>query len=1395
MRIVDSRDLFEGQDSAKAKLKEELKKQRGNAAKPASEPDLNQDASEPTKELTPDLIGEGYGFSKESENDWVQEGVGPNGESYSVSRGSDGKWTVSERSGAGPDNFEDRDLENFDNAKEAFEFANDQGQSPNEFDQDWVDELMSDEGADLNQGLAAPMSPIDFVLKDKVDESKLSPANRKKYAKQISDINAAIFSNNRKKINDLLSRAALDRDMPDDVYSALAGARDAHDTRKWQVENMLAGGSAEELEEMINDPEFAGWRDRLQDAFDYQTEIDEINLDQDVSVLSEKQSEAASGKQYAFLDEFLAERQLDPATEQAFRDALENKNLNKAQASALIGIGRAADFKPEVDSSKPSERMLNSLQGYLATKDLAPSEIKEALDSLQKDGSRDNVDALLNKLRRKKDKPVDLNQGASSLTKYADGSYEWEDVYNNINVNKGPNGWEVEYTSPDLDDRGGQTWSSRRFNSEDEALAFAEEILKENQEDSGFARAADILTSTPDLDQDAKGTLADPATDRQFDFLQSLVDSKKITDPALEQAVRSAIEEKNLTKGEAGAFIGQLRGMEDRPNARREPSAKQIASIRRALQERDVTPEEFNDIRDKIGRGLDSEVSISFDEASEILNDLKSRPITNIENLLGVMEDDEDLDGLRYILDKPEYAEFRDQILESIENLLEEMGIEPDLDQDTSSGKPTQQEVSSLLDSLALEQDMDGLKALLDNPNYSEFRDDIRDTIQTLRRDQGTDQDFDPDIDQDVDLDQDATPGDTAKNSKLGTVLFPHKTAQVLESILDEKLKRLRAEGASPEQIEKLSKLTSQMRSIRLRDRKWGEVSPPDFINFTPDEAREALSALEEYLAENPDSELAGLGGRSLQKSGESFEDYNNRNKNIKENALPDLKEKLESLANGSLPTPKKRPPTDKQIASIRRGALERGLSEEEAAAILDRVDDLSFDDASKIISDLKARPITDGGIDNLVNNSELDVLESIVDRPDYAPWKDKIQSKIDEINSSPDLDQDVSRSVSRDDLANKLAEDIDAEDIFLVDGDTIKEALKFFDEAKFTFSAGDMVKEIYEMANDLDNRDQPELAKRARELADRMFDEMLERFGFGDAGRYENGFDPVDLDDAQDAITEEREMFFETDVDVLVQKLEDTDRYGDNRAGGAEARIIENEDGTYEATVGYDRDSESQTFEDRDEAIAWAANKVSDYNSDVIPSSYQEGADLSKEAAEAKTPEQAAAFADKLDDIADDLDGNRGDRGLARRLRESAQNIRDAVARREAQNLAGVPDEPTTPETMDEMATDPDLNPAGYAESVSDDLYKQFEAGQKMDPTSRMVSDKPEPGEYKSADGRVVVTVEADGDMDDGEMVDASYYSVKIDGVDVGTKGLNWSDEVAADIQQLVEEYFSKKA
>jgi hypothetical protein len=1047
--------------------------------------DLDQDAAPSRDSLSDDMLGEGYNFTKEDPNTWALDGAGPNGETYVVTRDGRGGYVVSERGGTGPDNFTDKDLQQFDNGSEAFEYANDQSASPNEFDQEWVDELMSDQNnIDLDQDVS-----VDNRVK--IDRSEISEPELEKYAPLVDNIDEAIFNNDRAKVRDLLSEAALDRSMSDETYRALYKGEDFLLNRNYTVENAIDRGDRGTVDDMINDPEYAGWRDRLQSAMDEfgaapddDDRLPNYDLDQDAPVLSEKLAEPATGKQYGLLKEYLDERSLDPATEQALNDALKNKGLNKAQASSLIGLARAADFKPGVDPEKPSERMLNSLQGYLTTKDLTPTEIRETLDSLEADGSRTNVDALLNKLRRKKDKPVDLNQGTGSLVNYGDGNYEWSDVYNSVSVNNGPRGWDVDYTDPDLEDRGGQNWRSRRFESEAEALAFAEEIIGQNQQDDGFSRAADWLTSPIiDLDQEAgRGTLQDAATDKQWGFLESLLNGKQIDSPELESAVRSALNDRNLTKGEVGAFIGQLRGLEDKPNVRREPTAKQVASIRRAVLERDLSPEERQDLEDRLNSG------ISFDEASEMLNGLKSRPIT-------------------------------------------------------ANG------MSNLLDNMLNNQDLDGLKYLLSKPEYSEYTADISDTIQTLRRDQGTDQDFDPDLD------------------------------------------------------------------------------------------------------------------------------------------------------------------------------LELG----------------------------------------------------------------------------PDLNQDAgSRPVSRDDLAEKLADDIDAKDISFVSGDELISALEFFDTARSSSSAWDMVQEPWEMANTLDDRNEPELAQRARDLSDRMYDEMIDRFGFGDAGRFENGADTIDLDDAQRVIRDEREMFFETDADEIERKVDLNDSYGDARSGGAEVFVSQEDDGTWTASVTYDRGDDQFNGEDRDEVIRQAAEAAADYNRDTIPSSYQEDADLRRESEEAKTPEQASAFADKLDAIADDLEGNRGDPQIANDLRESAQAIRDSISRREAQNQAQVPDEPTTPETMDEMAGDPSLNPEGVSRDIAKSLEDKWKAG--ID--NGTVSDNPgleDSVEIELPNGDTVsVGYALDGETtSEGTRTSTWSYVAIVDanGRELFVFDMDDDGPYFDQIQKALEEYYSKKA
>lgn len=1266
---------------------------RSEQAKAAirAEKKQKEEADRASKEgLSDDILGEGYNLDKDSPTEWSVED--PEGGVLRLSKftDKDGKerWELTrdygDYDGSGQ-NLKTESLGVFDDRLEAFEFTADRAGKYHEWDQDWVDELLSDQAdPDLNQSVP------EIDNRTKVDTSKISPEMREKYAETFDKFDEAIFNNDRKRLAQMLEKASLDLDMPDDVYSALYEADDWRANRNSMVENAIERGSRGDVDDMLNDPEFSGWHDRLQDAMDeFGSEPDDsdrfpnYDLDQDAPILSEKQMEPATGKQYALLKELADERQMDPATEQAFADALENKNLNKAQAGALINSMRNAEFKEGVDPNKPSQRMLDSLQGYLATKDLTPSEIKSTLDSVEADPSRANVDALLNKLRRKKDKPVDLNQGVGSLIKYGDDNYQWEDVYNSVSVQNGKNGWEVDYTNPDLDDRGGQVWQNRRFNSEEEALAFAEELIKQNQDDSGFGRAAEdmkgIGSTDADLDQDARGTLEDPATDKQWDFLESLLNGKKIDDPQLEAAVRSALNDRNLTKGEVGAFIGQLRPLQDRPDARREPTAKQIASIRRAALERDLSPEEKKELQDKLDAGP------SFDEASELLNDLKSRPITDkgMNDLLDNMLGNQDLDGLKYLLSKPEYAEFEDA---------------------------------------------------------------IRDTIQTLRRDQGTDKDFDPDLD--IDLNQ----------------------------------------SAGVDYLDDVDDAT-----------KWSNWD--GFPEYESDDGRLSIS----LQADPPEGNKLSVAfdGREQDLDGET------------ESKISDILERInfENGTGSGLSEEEKRKAADDIANLLRVGlgplTLEEPAPDTDFASLIDLQEgDVTYrgaDGRVEVSVSLDRESDDDDATGTLtveLDGVEIDSFRVSQDqKSDFADMvRSSIENALAENLDDVDLDQNAGRSISRDDIVDSLADELDKgyeNGDYFVNGDELQTYVDEFDSTTNPDTAGEMAAAVYDMSNSVT---EPELKKRLRDLSARLDEELANRFGIGQAARYGDGRDRgIDLDDVADKIRDEEAAFFETDSEKIAEFLDNNGFYGDARSNGAEARVTENEDGTFTAEVGYDRGGEEQTFNDRDEAIAWAADKVSEYNFDVKPSSYvgADDLDLDKEASDAKTPEQAAAFADRLDGIADDIENNRGDERVADSLREYGDRIRDLIAKRQRDNESQVPDEPTTPETMDEMAADPELNPEGYAQSVVDELTAEINdranssGGGGFGPTF----DTPGDGEYVSSDGRVKAYVNYDGETDSDGPVDLSSLTIEVDGEEVYSGRLFDVDDMLDNIAVSVKDHFSKKS
>ncbi len=1243
-------------------------------------PDLGQDVDQPLDKnnLSPDLLAEGYQFSKDGENSWTYQGSDYDGDfALEVSRDDKGRWFIT-RTDFGSDGSGIGDRSSgaggpYNTPQEAFEEA--AALAGNDWDEDWVNELLSEQDS---PSLDQDISPSTFV--NKVDRRILSPEMAEKYASQLDEMDQAIFNNDFKKINSLMEEAALDRKLPDEVYSALATSKEARQTREWMVQNALDGGSKEEIESMLDDPEFAGWRDRLEDAL-----AQDVDLDQDAPVLSEKQSEPATGKQYSFLKEFLDERQFDPATEQAIKDAIENKNLNKAQASALIGLGRAADFKEGVDPNKPSERMLSSLQGYLATKDLTPSEIKETLDSLEKDGSRTNVDNLLNKLRRKKDKPAELNQGTGSMIKIDDETYEWEDAYNAVDVMKEGDGWEVYHTNPDLNDDGGQIWRSRSFKTEEEALAYAEEVIAQNQDDGGYRRESDYWAGydgferDADMDQDVKGTLEDPASEKQWGFLESLLEGKQITDPTLEAAVRSALKDKNLTKGEVGAFIGQLRPLADKPEARREPTPKQIASIRRAIQERDISPEEFNQIRDRLEAGM------SFDEASEILNDLKSRPITEtgITNLLSVLEDDLDLDTLLYIVDKPEYADFVDEIKETIADVRQQLAEEsPDLG-----------------------QDLEGELVKTDDGSY-QWEDDYNNV-------------------------------EVAKTDKGWTVYY-----------------------TTPD----------------LRDRGGSNWSEDNFKT-----EKEALDYAEKLIKEN---KADGGYERARELEYQWADGIADLDQDVTQDLTKVDDETYEWADDSNAVDVAK---TDKGWTVYYTTPDPRGRGDSSWSEKNFKTEAEALDYAEKLIKENKA----DGGSQR-ARDEEFEWADGLRDLGQDI----ELDQNLPDLPDLPYVPAAFAPEILR--LANEL--DAVAEQKFLMfDGDDLKSAINEFGSSRINdpvFSAS-WIRDIRDGANDVKDVN-PALARDLNTFADKLENILVNKYGIAEAARSnpDESNDYIDLGDVADGIEREVEMYFETDADKLAEALDNNDFYGDDKSGGAQVYIKEEEDGTWTATVYYDRGSEEFKSDDRDEVVKDAAAAAADYNSDVKPGAYYDFENLTDEAKEAKTPDAASQLADRMDELADALRQHRGDPDLVQSIREYGERIRNLIEKRERQNQEQAPSEPTTPETMEEMATDPELNPAGYAEYIANDFYEQFKAVEYRDPIYNRSQGYPTgQTEFKSKDGRVEVIINEDADFDGERFVDLTSYSVEVDGENIFSDRITYSDDMAAAIQKAVEDHFSKKA
>jgi antirestriction protein ArdC len=162
-----------------------------------------------------------------------------------------------------------------------------------------------------------------------------------------------------------------------------------------------------------------------------------------------------------------------------------------------------------------------------------------------------------------------------------------------------------------------------------------------------------------------------------------------------------------------------------------------------------------------------------------------------------------------------------------------------------------------------------------------------------------------------------------------------------------------------------------------------------------------------------------------------------------------------------------------------------------------------------------------------------------------------------------------------------------------------------------------------------------------------------------------EDGVPINDMFDVDNAIDEHKELYFPTRASDIESELNyQINRSGDSSAstgdymsGGAQARVSENEDGTWGATIRFpEGDDVSESFDNQEDAVRFAAEEAAIWNTNNIPAALattKDFSDLDRELEAIETPDQALTYAARLVEIADALEESRGPKKEIQSLRD----------------------------------------------------------------------------------------------------------------------------------------------
>jgi predicted RNA-binding protein Jag len=216
--------------------------------------------------------------------------------------------------------------------------------------------------------------------------------------------------------------------------------------------------------------------------------------------------------------------------------------------------------------------------------------------------------------------------------------------------------------------------------------------------------------NAPGLDQDAptkplSEKQLEPASDAQYNYLQSLVESKMDVDADTAAAVAEAATNKNLSKAQAGALIGKLRPLADKENLGQygKPSQKMIDSVNRDVYAKGLSEEDRNEILKDLN-------NLSKGDVSSIISQLKEMPNVpgGLDNYIKSLVEDGDLEALKRLRADVRNEDSFSTLDKAINSL--ETGEDSGLDQAAPSAPTTgplydRDEAASLLDEIKAAED------------------------------------------------------------------------------------------------------------------------------------------------------------------------------------------------------------------------------------------------------------------------------------------------------------------------------------------------------------------------------------------------------------------------------------------------------------------------------------------------------------------------------------------------------------------------------------------------------------------------------------------------------------------------------------------------------------------